>query len=143
MKTNDKCVLSGNLDISINGEAVLSHHNMIMTVGKNWIADRMADSGTVIANMSVGTDNTAEADSQTDLFGKIATVGLTTVGGVVTNNTIVYTATLPAGTGTGALVEAGLFNTDGTPVMLARSVFLTINKGADDEMTITWTVTIA
>lgn len=69
-------------------------------------------------------------------------------------NTITYACTFAPGTGTGAIVEAGIFN-DSSPshtetvsglvggVMLCRTTFAVVNKGADDTMSITWTVTIS
>jgi hypothetical protein len=69
-------------------------------------------------------------------------------------NTITYACTFLPGTGTGAIVEAGIFN-DSSPshtesvsslvggVMLCRTTFAVVNKGADDTMSITWTVTIS
>ena len=77
-------------------------------------------------------------------------------------NTVTYASTfLPTATGgggtgtnaTAAIVEAGIFNestASGTSntdaavggLMLCRTVFPVVNKGVDDTMTITWTVTI-
>jgi hypothetical protein len=54
-----------------------------------------------------------------------------------------YAATFPAGTGTGAVVEAGIFNASSAGTMLCRTTFDVVNKGADDAMSVTWTVTIS
>ena len=48
-----------------------------------------------------------------------------------------------AGSGTGAITEAGVFNASSGGTMLCRTVFSVVNKGADDSMTITWTITVS
>jgi hypothetical protein len=55
---------------------------------------------------------------------------------------VAYVATFPAGTGTGAVTEAGLFNASSAGTLLCRTVFSVINKGAADTLGITWTVTV-
>jgi hypothetical protein len=62
----------------------------------------------------------------------------TVAGAVVT-----YVATFGPGVGTGAIVEAGIFNAASSGTMLCRTVFSVVNKGADDAMTITWQITVS
>lgn len=45
-------------------------------------------------------------------------------------------------TGTSAITKAGIFNTASSGTLLCRTVFAAINKGANDTLAITWTVTI-
>jgi hypothetical protein len=52
-------------------------------------------------------------------------------------------ATFPAGTGTGAITEAGILNAASAGILLCRTTFSVINKGAADTLGITWTVTVA
>ena len=54
-----------------------------------------------------------------------------------------YVASFGAGTGTGAITEAGLLNASSSGTLLCRTVFSVINKGANDTLGITWTVTIS
>jgi hypothetical protein len=61
----------------------------------------------------------------------------------VSNNIVTYTATFPAGTGTGALTEAGVFNDSSAGDMLCRTTFSVVNKAAADSMIITWAITIS
>ncbi len=61
----------------------------------------------------------------------------------VLNNTITYTATFPAGTGDGAITEAGIFNASTAGTMLCRTVFPIVNKGSGDQITITWVITVS
>ena len=69
-----------------------------------------------------------------------APVGLSTT--TISTNTVEYVATFGAGTGTAALVEAGILNAGSGGTLLCRTVFSVVNKGADDTLTITWTITI-
>jgi hypothetical protein len=105
---------------------------------------RMKDtSKAVMSHMGVGAGATAPAADQTGLISALgARVSLTATTIAGTNNEkIVYTATFGAGISTGAITEAGIFNalTDGD--MLNRVVFAVVNKGADDTLGVTWTVT--
>jgi hypothetical protein len=122
-------------------------HNLVVNAGLNFIASRMT--GTALATMShmaVGTSNTAAAAGQTTLSTESARVALTSTTIVttnVTNDSVEYVATFAAGTGTGALVEAGIFNAASNGTMLARTVYSVINKGALDTLTITWKIVVA
>jgi len=119
--------------------------NLVVTTGLVYIAARMTDtnSPTDMSHMAVGTDNTAAAAGNTALGSEVARVALTGGEGAPSTNTIVYTASFPAGTGTGALTEAAVLNASSSGTMLCRTVFSTVNKGSDDSVTITWTVTIS
>jgi hypothetical protein len=115
--------------------------NLVVATGKTFIAARMIGTPTVMSHMSIGEDNTAPDVGDTALLdeaGRVALASATSSGAVVT-----YTATFGAGTGTGAIVEAGIFNDGTTGTMLCSSVFPVVNKGADDGMSITWTVTVS
>lgn len=118
--------------------------NLVVDSGLDFIAERMKDAVTsVMSHMEVGTDNTAASAGQTTLVAAVggSRTGLTS--STVTNNAIAYVCTFGAGVGTGALVEAGVFNAGAAGDMLCRTVFSVINKGALDSMTITWTITIS
>ena len=134
--------MKGKLTIELNGEVVQEVDNLVVTVGKNFVASRMTGtSPAVMSHMAVGTTNTAAANGDTALAAEAARVALTS--GITASAVVTYIATFPAGTGTGALVEAGLFNAASAGTLLARTVFSVINKGAGDSMTITWTVTVS
>ena len=49
----------------------------------------------------------------------------------------------PAGTGTGAVVEAAILNASSGGTLLCRTVFSVVNKAAADTLKITWTVTVS
>lgn len=141
--------LSGELEIELRdalGELLERRKvpNLVVTVGKNTLADRMKASPAMgpMTHMAVGTDSTAPAAGDTALGAEVGSSRVALTSTTVTGNQIVYVATFPAGTGTGALVEAGLFSASSSGNMLARTTFSTINKAAGDSLTITWTVTI-
>lgn len=116
--------------------------NLVVTTGKNYIASRMVGAAAaVMSHMAIGTDGTAPAAGNTTLGAEVARVAISSSsssGAVAT-----YAATFPAGTGTAALTEAGIFNDPAAGTMLCRTTFAVVNKGASDAMTITWTVTIS
>jgi hypothetical protein len=91
--------------------------------------------------MAVGSSSTAPANGDTALGGELGRVALTssTASGAIAT----YIATFPAGTGTGAVVEAGIFNASSSGTMLCRTTFSVVNKGADDAMSITWAITVS
>ena len=67
----------------------------------------------------------------------------TTQGSGANDNDVIYVASWAAGDGTGAITEAGIFNSasPGTGQMLCYADFSVINKGAGDTLQITWTFT--
>ena len=144
MNTQDSVSLTGKLEISLNGTVVQEVKNMVVTAGKEWIASRMQGVvDGVMTHMAVGTGTVAAAAANTTLGTELARQALTTSGGVVAGAVITYASTYAAGTGTGAITEAGILNASSAGTLLARTVFGVINKGALDTMTISWAVTIS
>ena len=138
---NDNLQLTGALVISVNDEVVQRTNNLVVTAGKNWVADRMNNANTVMTHMALGTGTNAAAVGDTTLQTEIDRNALTST--TVSTNTIAYGCTWAAGDGTGAITEAGLFDAASGGDMLARTVFSVVNKGASDSITITWTITIS
>ncbi len=142
----DSIKLTGELRITVtNPEGNITQEtvipNLVVTSGKNYIASRMKDaSATAMSHMAIGTGSTAAAAGNTALGSEAGRVALTST--TVTNNAVAYVATFAAGTGTGAITEAGLFNASSSGTLLCRTVFSVINKGAADTLGITWTVTV-
>lgn len=142
----DNLKITGAVEITLfdkNGDVkdTRSIKNLVVTTGKTFIAARMVGTPTVMSHMAVGSSNTAAAVGDTTLgteLGRVALASATSTGAVVT-----YTATFGAGTGTGAVVEAGILNNSSGGTLLCRSVFPVVNKGVDDGMSITWTVTVS
>jgi len=144
----DNFALTGALTIAINDEVVQETKNLVVTDGKEWVADRMKGANAAMSHMAIGTSSadpgtTAAAYARTTLGSELDRNALTTAGGTVSGATITYACTWAAGDGTGAITEAGIFDAASTGDMLARTVFAVVNKGAADSMTITWTVTVS
>jgi hypothetical protein len=138
---NDNLALTGALTIEVNDVVVQKTNNLVVTAGKDWVADRMNDVNTVMTHMALGTGTTAAAAGDTTLVTELDRNVLTST--TVVNNTIAYACTWAAGDGTGAITEAGIFDASTGGDMLARTVFSVVNKGAADSITITWTITIS
>ena len=116
--------------------------NLVVDTGLAYIASRMKDaSATAMSHMAIGTGSSAAAAGNTALGTEAARVALTST--TVTSNAVAYVASFAAGTGTGAITEAGILNAASSGTLLCRTVFSVVNKGASDSMTITWTVTIS
>ena len=139
---NDGLKLTGKLKIAINGDTVQEVDNLVVTDGKEFVASRMKDAtATAMSHMAIGTDSTAASASDAALGSESGRVSLTST--TVTSNEVEYVATFGAGTGTGAITEAGILNAASSGTLLCRTVFSVVNKGASDSMTITWTVTVS
>lgn len=143
---NSSYQMAGNLRIVLTGEngevkQEQSVKNLVVSTGKNYIAQRIANNDTTVMNyMAVGTGNTSPAVANTTLMTEVARVTVGSANVAVSANTTTYTATFPSGTGTGALVEAGIFNDPTAGLMLCRTLFPVVNKGALDTLTISWSV---
>lgn len=143
---NDTIKALGDVNIQVFDEAgnlkeERTIKNLVVNVGKAFIAGRMVGTPTAMSHMAVGSSSTAPAGADTSLGGELGRVALgssAAAGAVVT-----YTASFPAGVGTGAVVEAGVFNASSSGTMLCRTTFAVVNKGANDGMSITWTITVS
>lgn len=117
--------------------------NLVVTVGKAFIASRMKDAtAAVMSHMAVGTSSTAPAVGDTALGGEISGSRTALTSTTVTTNSVAYVCTFGTGVGTGAVQEAGILNDPTAGTMLCRTTFPVINKGASDTLTITWTCTV-
>ena len=147
MFKNDETKATGKLTVEIkdkhgNVKETREVKNLVVDTGLAFIASRMKDAtATAMSHMGIGTGNTAAAASDTALGTEAARVSLTST--TVTSNAVAYVASFAAGTGTGAITEAGILNASSGGSLLCRTVFSVVNKGASDSMTITWTVTIS
>ena len=145
---NENLKLSGELAIVLrdkdgNVKEERTERNLVVTTGLTYIASRMKDaSATAMTHMGLGSGTTAAAAGQTGLvtlLGARETLDSTTA----SSNTIVYVASFEAGDATGAVTEAGIFNASSGGTMLCRTKFNVVNKGADDTMNVTWTITLS
>ena len=139
---NDGLKLTGKLKIALNGETVQEVDNLVVTDGKGYVASRMKDTAAdAMSHMAIGSGSTSAAAGNSALGNQLGRVALTST--AVSGAVVTYTATFAAGTGTGAVTEAGILNASSSGTLLCRTVFSVVNKGASDSMTITWTVTVS
>lgn len=139
---NDDLKITGSLIIEKNGEVVQRVKNLVVTDGKEWVIQRMNNANTVMTHMELGSGtNTAVAGDSA--LQTIISGSRTGLAATISGTNITYTCTFAAGTGTGAVTEAGIFDAATSGDMLARTKFAVVNKGVSDSMTITWTVTIS
>tara|TARA_R110001592_G_scaffold134694_1_gene350494 strand:- start:459 stop:896 length:438 start_codon:yes stop_codon:yes gene_type:complete len=115
--------------------------NVVVTTGKNYIADRMKNNSTVMTHMAIGTNTGSAAAGNTALGAETGRVALSST--TVSNNAVAYVGSFPAGTGTGAITEAGILNASSSGTLLCRTVFSVINKASGDTLGITWTITVS
>lgn len=116
-------------------------HNTVTTAGKNGIIDQLLASPSIVkigwAEVGTGTGGTTTLNAYIS-GSRTAFTSKTRADNVVTTVT-----DFPAGTGTGTITEAGLFNvvTQNTADMWCYASFTGIVKGAADTLKITWTIT--
>lgn len=116
--------------------------NLVVTTGKNYIASRMKDATvTAMTHMAIGTGTGTPAAGDTTLGTETGRVSLSNT--VVSTNTVTYTATFPAGTGSGAITEAAVLNASTSGTMLCRTTFPVVTKQVGDTIAITWVVTVS
>ena len=148
----DNLEITGALQISLNNEIVHQCDNLVVTAGKNWVASRFKDTvgggftqKAEMSHMALGSGSAAAAVGNTALGTELGSsrIALTTDGGTVSTNTVQYDATWSSSHGAYAIQEAGIFNHASAGTMLARTVFAVINKGTDDTVTISWTITVS
>ena len=139
---NDDLKLKGKLTIALNDEVVQEVDNLVVTAGKGYVASRIKDaSATAMSHMAIGSGTTNPAASDTAPETQLGRVSLTSTS--VSGAVVTYVATFAAGTGTGAVTEAGILNASSSGTLLCRTEFSVVNKGSADSMTITWTVTVS
>lgn len=148
---NESLKLSGALSIVLtnkDGNVKDSREvkNLVVNSGLAYIISRMVGtSKSVVSHMALGAGTSAAAASQTDLVSMLGSrepLDSTTITGTNLEK-VQYIATFEPGDATGAVTEAGLFNAASGGDMLCRTVFPVVNKAADDQMAITWTITLS
>lgn len=111
--------------------------NAVTTAGKEGTIDNLLASPTLgkPTHMAVGTGSPA-ANALGSELDRNAFTSKTRSGAVLT-----LVGDWAAGDATGALTEAGVFNDPTTGNMWLSTSFAVVNKGADDTLQITWTLT--
>jgi hypothetical protein len=116
--------------------------NLVVDDGLDFIANRMIDAGrpSEMSHMGIGSGTATPAGGNSSLGTQLGRVALTSV--TVTAPSIEYGGYFAPGTGTGAIVEAGIFNQSSGGIMLARTKFPVINKEAGDGLQVQWVITV-
>jgi len=158
MNSQESLKLAGKLNIVVTGEdgTVKDNRtvdNLVVQAGLRWITESMAkttNSPAAMTHMGIGDSQQAAADGDTDLIGTnkfrkaFTTATVANSSPATGRGNIVYVCQFGTAdniTG-GAITEAGIFNAASAGTMLCRTVFPVVNKGANDTMTITWTITL-
>lgn len=147
----DRVTLSGKWGFELydeNGKLKQSFQgtNVVCTNGKEFLASYLYSAALAAAiftmkYIAIGTDATAEAAANTALG--IETGRHTGTVSYVSNQIYQVKATFAAGSGTGAIVEYGIFSSNTGGTMLARDTEAVINKGALDTLTVTAQFTLS
>ena len=148
---NEKLKLSGALSIVLtdkNGNVKDSREvkNLVVNAGLAYIISRMVGTAkSTMSHMALGAGTAAAAAGQTDLLSMLGSreaLDSTTITGT-NSEKVQYVCTFEPGDATGAVTEAGIFNDASAGDMLCRTVFPVVNKAADDQMAVTWTITLS
>lgn len=137
-------ILLKNPDGSIKDEETID--NLVVTTGRYHIADQLSGlTAAAMSHMAIGTGTTAADATDTALETELDRNALTskTQGTSTDANKVTYICEWAAGDGTGAITEAGVFNSASAGTMLCRSVFAVKNKASGDSLTMTWVLTIS
>lgn len=139
---NEKVTVTGQVQCFLNGVPQKTT-NLVVTVGKEWIAKRMVGAGSPMSHMAVGSSGLASAAAQVGLSSESFRKLLEVAGGQSAARVATFKATFGVGEGTGVINEAGLFDAASGGTMLARSVVGPYTKGINDVLSVVWTVTIS
>lgn len=142
--------LSGSVTVKLigpDGKVKQQHtnHNLIVTVGKTYLAAWLAaatQSTEFMSYVGLGTSSTPAASGDTTLGAELSGGGYSRQQGTLSASTNVWTNTVSfaPGNGTGAITEAGLFSASTVGTLFAHQVFSVYNKAAGDTLQITWSV---
>jgi hypothetical protein len=165
MSYKENLKLAGRLNIVVkdssgNIKEARQVDNLVVQAGLRWITESMAKTSNTPAamtHMGIGDGNVAAADADTDLGGTnkfrkaFTTPTVANSSPSVGTGNIVYVTQFDTGdrlpnhatnSNNSAITEAGIFNASTAGTMLCRTVFPVVNKGDNDTMTITWTITL-
>lgn len=125
-----------------------TNHNLIVTVGKTYLAAWIAaasQAGKFMEYMGLGTGTTSPVSGNTALETELSGGGYSRQNGTISSSLAVWqnVVSFAPGNGTAAITEAGLFSASTVGTMFARQTFSAYNKAAGDTLTITWTVTFS
>jgi hypothetical protein len=152
--TKDGLAAHGYVVVSVTREGQEIYHNedhnLITNAGKDFIAAQLGSTSAATngANyIALTTNSTAPAATDTTLGGEITGSGLARAQGAYshTSGTATYTVSNTfTATGTVNNVQkAGLFTASSAGTMMAENTFTAVSLAANDQLTITWTITLS
>lgn len=149
MQAKDKLKATGRVIKKLYGpdgklKKVQVDENLIVTVGKNFIANWLAQASQAtyfMQHVGLGTGTTAADAADIDLGTPLAT----RIAGTITDSLNVWqnVASFGPGVNTGSVTEAALFSANTGGTMFARQVFGVITKDPGDTLQVTWQVTFS
>ena len=129
-----------------NGEVqTVRKDNIILNAGFDFICDAIGKASSrpnAMGYIAVGSGATAPVATQTALASEI-TRKAASYSHTAGTKVMAFSATFGAGVGTGAISEAGVVNASSGGTFLDRLTFAVINKGVDDELTMTFQFTLS
>jgi len=131
-------------DASGNLKETREINNVVVTVGKNYLADWLTQATQAdyfMRYIALGTGTNAANASDTGLQTELSTRSAGTL--TPTSNVWQNVASFGPGVNTGAITESGIFSASTLGTMFARQTFAVINKGAGDTIQVTWQVTFS
>ena len=140
----DSLKVTGELQIVLkdkDGNIILERSvpNLVVTSGKYVIASKLGGQSVAgVTHIELGLSSISASVMDTALVLPILDSRTAILSTLVFENSVTYTCTFPAGTGTGNITEAGLFNASSGPSLIARTVFTAVPKTALDSLTIFW-----
>lgn len=142
---NDDVTITGHFHAELRDKRgqlkqVVDVPNLVVSTGRVRIAGRMVGAANVMTHMALGSSTTAPTLADTALLAELSPRVMLS-SSTASSNVVTYAAVFGAGVATGAVTEAGIFDADVGGTMLNRATFPVINKGVDDTVTVTWTVT--
>src|SRR5574343_1370338 len=110
MQLTESIKATGHLHIALHKADGTEQHfdfkNLVVDAGLVWIISRMKDaSSAVMSHMAIGSGATSPAAGNTTLNTELGRVALSST--TQSSKTLTFVATFNAGTGTGAITEAG------------------------------------
>ena len=145
---NDGLKVLGNLTVTLidkNGNIKEEHNfkNLVVNTGLLYLTHSLSNTsnGATFNYIALGTGTSSPSAANTTLQVEIArqSVGA----GAFDYNYWNVQTTFAAGTGTGTITEAGIFNATSGGTMLSRTTFTPIVKHASDSLTVSWTINFA
>lgn len=146
---NETVTLKGRIKFDLydalgNSKEVREINNVVVTVGKNYLATWLTaatQADYFMRYIALGTGTNAANASDTALQTELPT----RVAGTLSSSLSVWTnqATFGAGVNTGAIAESGILSASSGGTLFARQSFAVINKAAGDTLVVTWSITIS